>query len=114
LGDLRAGDGRLLQRKGGGCLRKYWPPFGNPGDFESCRAEQEAAKKLVWDWLAKYGVKSQLQLESAIRHGRLFALLADKCMREGEAEGVGLVLAPKCITDKEAAEKAAGTDLGGN
>ena len=80
----------------GDACDRYKEPAGDAGDLESCQAEQIAAKKFVWDWLGKSGVKSPAQLEAALRQ-KLPASLAANCINQAEASSTGWAGAAYCL-----------------
>jgi hypothetical protein len=48
-------------------------------ELQKCRAAEKQASQFITAWLAKYGVRSPLQLQLAMRDKRAFALLYENC-----------------------------------
>jgi hypothetical protein len=87
--------------------------FADDGGVElkKCRAAEAEGEKFIGEWLARYGVRSPLQIEAAERDGKLFMLLYKDCVGPGVPDAFDAAYVASCLRDTEAREKAAGTDL---
>jgi hypothetical protein len=77
---------------------KWRPPFGELSDLRKCEAERAEAKKSVWDWLAKYGVRTQAELDDAVQQRREFAVVAHRCFeREDMSAASDMTTVVRCL-----------------